>query len=85
MDRTERESRQDGVSLARRYLRLQEIGLAFLCAWPVAMQIAAMYGLGLIIPQISALMLMAAVVFFAIGHVGRQELRDKENETIPRK
>jgi len=49
------------------------------------MQIAAMYGLGLIIPQISALMLMAAVVFFAIGHVGRQELRDKENETIPRK
>ena len=78
METTGRGHRKDKVNPARKYIRLQEVGLAFLCAWPVAMQVAAMYGLDIIIPQISVLMLAASIIFFVIGHVGRQELRERE-------
>jgi hypothetical protein len=77
LETIKREGRKDRVNPARKYIRLQEIGLAFLCAWPVAMQIAEMYGLGGIIPQISVLMLMVAEIFFVIGYLGRKELKEK--------
>jgi hypothetical protein len=69
----------------RKYMRLMQIGLSCILAWPVVIMLAAMYGLENIVPIISVLMVMIGVVIFAIGEIGRQELRDKENETIPRK
>lgn len=61
----------------RKYIRLQEIGMAVFLSWPVAMMLAAMYGLDAIIPVMSVLLIMVAVIIFAIGHVGRQELKEQ--------
>ena len=77
MDRTGREDRKDRVNPVQKYIRLQEIGLACWLAWPVAMILADMYGLASIIPIMSVLLLMVGVVIFAIGHVGRQELKTR--------
>jgi uncharacterized membrane protein len=46
----------------------------------MAIQIAAIHGLYLIIPQISVLMLVVSLIFFAIGHVGRQKLREQKHD-----
>jgi len=62
-----------------------QAGLSFIFAWPVAIMLAAMYGLKTLVPVVSVLMVMVGVLIFAIGAVGRQELRDKKDETIPRK
>ncbi len=79
MDTTERESREDGLSLARKYIRLQEIGLYIFLSWPVVMMLLAMCHLNRLIGQISVLIIVAAVFIFIIGYVGKQELRDKED------
>jgi hypothetical protein len=78
VDTIKRESRKDRVNPARKYIRLQEIGLAFFLSWPVAMMLAAMYHFEAIIGQITVLIIVAAVIFFAFGHVGRQELTERE-------
>lgn len=94
METTERESRKDRVNPARKYIRLQEIGWVFLvsvaivlfscclllCTCPMAIQIAVIHGLDLIIPQISVLMLVVSLIFFAIGYVGRQKLREQKHD-----
>ena len=78
MDTTERENRKLQVDASlRKYIRLQEIGMAVFLSWPVAMMLAAMYGLDAIIPVMSVLLIMVAVIIFAIGHVGRQELKEQ--------
>ena len=78
METTPRESHKYAIRPERKYIRLQEIGLAHWLAWPTAMMLAAMYGLQHIIPVMSVLLLMVGVIIFAIGYVGRQELRERE-------
>jgi len=51
--------------------------MAFFLSWPVTMVLAAMYHLEAIIGQISVLMIVVGVIFFAFGHVGRQELAER--------
>jgi uncharacterized membrane protein len=80
VDTDGRESRKDRVNPARKYIRLQEIGLAFFLSWPVAMMAADMYGLQYIIPIMSVLLIGVAVILFAIGHEGRQGLREQKRE-----
>jgi len=60
----------------RKYIRIQIVGMAIFLSWPVAMMMATMYGLDYIIPQISALLIVVALIVFSIGLVGRQELRE---------
>lgn len=82
-ERTERENRKGGVNPERKYIRLQEIGLAFFLSWPVAMMVADMYDLQYIIPVMSVLLVYIGVTIFCIGHVGRQELKEqRERETM---
>lgn len=67
----------------QKYIRIQTAGMAIFLSWPVAMMLAAMYGLDGIIPAISVVMIMVAMIIFFIGLVGRQELkeqRDKETK-----
>jgi len=80
METTEGTSRKDRVNPARKYIRLQEVGLAFFLSWPVAMMVATIYNLGYIIPIMSVLLIYIGVVIFAIGHVGRQELAERETK-----
>lgn len=77
MEGTEKEDRSDKVAEERKYLRIQYVGMGIFLSWPVAMVLAAMYGLDAIIPAMSVLLIMVAVIIFAIGHVGRQELKEQ--------
>ena len=61
----------------RRYMRIQELGLAVFVSLPVAMMLAIRYGLDYAIPQISVLLLFIALIIFFIGLVGRQELKER--------
>lgn len=78
MARTSGEDCQHTVDPARKYIRCQIAGWFMVCSWPVAMYLAAMYGFGHIIYAMSVLLLMTAVIIFAIGHVGRQELKERK-------
>lgn len=78
METTERDNRKDKVTPVRKYIRLQEIGMAHWLVWPVAMILADMYDLQTIIPIMSVLLIYIGVVIFAIGHVGRQEFNERE-------
>ena len=79
MDSTERESGKDKINPARRYIRLQEIGMSCWLSWSPAMMLADMYDVQRIIPAMSVLLLSIGTVIFAIGHEGRRELRAKED------
>lgn len=86
MDTTERGNSKHQIDPEQqKYMRFMQAGLSFIFAWPVAIMLAAMYGLKTLVPVVSVLMVMVGVLIFAIGAVGRQELRDKKDETIPRK
>jgi len=78
MGTTERESRKDRVNPAQRYIRIQTVGMAFFLSSPVAGILADMYGLSVTVPQIMFLIAYIGVIIFAIGYVGRQELRTRE-------
>ena len=81
MERGQTENRKDGVTPElRKYIRIQIAGMAIFLSWPVAMMLATMYGLDYIIPQISALLIIIALIVFAIGLVGRQELKERTRE-----
>ena len=45
-------------------------------SWPVAIQVAGYLRLNVRLDVLSVLMVFVAVVVFAIGHVGRQELKE---------
>ena len=75
MEETEREGRSDKVAEKRKYLRIQYVGMGIFLSWPVAMQLVLYFRLGIRLEILSVLMIMVAVVVFAIGTVGRQELK----------
>lgn len=77
MDETHRENRSDKVALERRYLRVQYIGMGIFLSWPVAIQLTGYFGVRIALDMLSVLMVTVAVVVFAIGHVGRQELKEQ--------
>ena len=77
METAGRESRKHPVNPERKYIRLQEIGMAHWLTWPVAMMLADMYHVQHIIPIMSVLLIYIGVVIFAIGYVGRQKLREQ--------
>jgi len=75
-----REGRKDKVvNPARKYIRLQEIGMSCWLSWPVALILADMYSLHRFMGIITVLLIYIGVVIFAIGHYGRQELRARED------
>lgn len=82
MESAQGKSSKHQVNLLRRYIRFQEVGLAFFLSSPVAIMVAVMYGFEYLIPQIWVLMWAIGSIIFFIGHVGRQELKEqKERET----
>jgi len=54
--------------------------MAFGLAIPVMVILAGMYGFDRFVPQIAVLMLMIAVVVFAIGDIGRKQLQERNRE-----
>lgn len=68
------------VNPARKYIRLQEIGMSCWLSWPVALMLADMYDLHRFMHVMSVLLIYIGVAIFCIGHVGRQELRAKEDK-----
>ena len=80
MDTDARESRKDRVNPARKYIWLQTVGMAFGLAIPVMAILAGMYGFDRFAPQIAVLMLVIAVVAFAIGDIGRKQLQERNRE-----
>jgi len=79
MEGTHRENNKHPVDPEKRkYMRFMQVGLSCILAWPVAIMLAAMYGLENIVPIMSVLIVMIGVVIFAIGYVGAQELRERE-------
>lgn len=81
METTPKANNKHKVSPERKYIRLQIVGLAFICAWPVAMILAAMFGIsGRVIFQVSVLQVYGGIAFLCAGHIGQQELKKKSNE-----
>lgn len=62
-----------------KHIRFMEVGLAHILAMPVAIMLMAMYGLGRFAAQIAVLLVMAGVIWFAIGWTGRQEAKQRED------
>lgn len=65
------------VNPEQKYIRVQEVGMAFVLAWPVMMVLACMYGFERLIPHLSVLMLVAGVAIFCVGKVAREELEEQ--------
>lgn len=72
--------KRKAINPERRYIRIQEIGLAVFLSWPVAMVLTDKYELNCIIPAMSVLMVMSAMIIFFIGLVGRQELKERREK-----
>lgn len=81
METDQRQDRKPEAALElRRCVRFQQAGWLMFCCWPVAAIVAAMCNLStMAIGAMSVLMIMAAVIVFAIGHTGLQELKEREN------
>ena len=78
MEGTEREGHSHPIDPEKRkYMRFMQVGLSCILAWPVAIMLAAMYGLQNQVPIMSVLMVMIGLVIFAIGDIGRQELAER--------
>jgi len=60
-----------------KYMRFMQVGLSFIFAWPVAIMLAAMYGLESMVPIMSVLIVGIGVLIFAFGYTGWQELRER--------
>ena len=67
-----------------KFKRCQEAGLSFFLAIPVALMLAAMFGLERWYGHISVLLGIIGAVFFSFGLIGRQELAEKEKEDGPK-
>jgi hypothetical protein len=79
VERTETENRRHPIVREKlKCMRFMQVGLSCILAWPVAIMLAAMYGLENMVPIMSVVMVMIGVVVFAIGYVGRQELRGRQ-------
>lgn len=72
METTERESCKHSVNPERKYIRLQEVGLSFVLASPVAAILASMFDLDVLVPGILTLLIMIGIAFFSAGHIGRK-------------
>jgi len=71
----QRKDSSDKVAEARKYLWWQYVGMGiFLATWPGIMMVA-MFGVPIRPDIFAILMCTVAVVVFAIGTVGRQELK----------
>lgn len=78
MGRNQREIGEHPISAdLQKYIRIQTVGMAFCLSSPVAGILADMYGLSSAVPQIMFLIAYIGLVIFAIGQVGRQELRER--------
>ncbi len=76
---THRENSKHVIDLAKhKCMRFMQVGLSFVFAWPVAIMLAAMYGLKSMVPIMSVLMVGVGVLIFAFGYTGRQELKERE-------
>ena len=79
MEGTERENHSHSIDPEKRKcMRFMQVGLSCIVAWPVAIMLAAMYGLQNQVPIMSVVMVMIGIVIFAIGYVGRQELAEQK-------
>ena len=79
MEKDQGKAREDVSSELQKYIRFQQAGWIMFCCWPVAAIVAAMRNLSIAaISAMSVLMIMAAIIIFAIGHTGRQELKERE-------
>ena len=75
--RDQRESEQSLAGLSKRYLWWQYAGMGIFLSWPVAIQLAGYLRLNIRLDVLSVLMVIVAAVVFAIGHYGRQELKER--------
>lgn len=74
------DSKPEAAAELRRYIRFQQAGWLMFCAWPVGMIAAAYFDVNPTqISIISVLWVMAAIIIFAIGHTGKQELKEREH------
>ena len=60
----------------RKWLWWQYVGMGIFLSWPVAIQVAGYLRLNIRLDVLSVLMVFIAVIVFAIGHVGRQQLKE---------
>jgi len=67
-------SRDGPVNPERKYIRLQEVGLAFCLSILPAIMLADMLGLGRFTAQIIVGLIIIGAVFFSFGLNGREEL-----------
>ena len=75
---SQREDSHDKIAEERKYLWVQYFGMGiFLATWPGIMMVA-MFGVPIRPEVFAVLMLTVAAVVFAIGHYGRQELRERK-------
>jgi membrane protein YdbS with pleckstrin-like domain len=68
----------------RKCMRFMQVGLSCILAWPVAIMLAAMYGLESMVPIMSVLMVVIGAVIFTIGYVGKQELAERRRAEKPK-
>jgi len=61
----------------RKWIRFMQAGLSCILAWPVAIMLAAMYGLENIVPDMSVLMVMVGIILMAIGSDGWEQLKER--------
>ena len=66
----------------QKHIRFQQAGWLTLCAWPVATIAAAMCNVSVMrIILMSVLMIGVAILIFAIGYTGQQELKQRDDES----
>lgn len=73
---TEQRKDSDYQVARQRYIRVQIVGMSiFLATWPGIMMIS-MFNLKIRGDIFAVLMVVVAVIIFAIGHYGKQELKE---------
>ena len=66
-----------------KFKRLQEIGFSHWIVIPVALMLAARFGLEVWYGHITALLSIIGAVFFFFGYVGRQKLAERQKGDSP--
>ena len=79
MEKDQGKDREPVSPELQKCIRFQQAGWILFCCWPVAAVVAAMRNVSpMIISVMSFLMIMVAIIIFAIGHTGRQELKERD-------
>ena len=85
METSKGNRRENQLKPEDKWIRLQEVGLSQILAIPVALMVGLMLEFNFhLLGLIALALLLSGYICFVIGHVQRQELREKEDTDCPK-